>query len=475
MRERGEIAGRGDGFGGGHGADIRVGLDAGVEAAQEFAAVAGEIFPGILAVENQGDGERAIGGYTVADGAYAAVEVFGGSFSGHAAINEADEVGEVMVAEEADNVAFRETQAPGRVEQLGIVGNAGGVAAETSLKGAAEHALVAGKPTETEFGGDAQGGVGDGPFRGPQAGRRTCEMTLVEAAGAGELFAGILGMNEGRGEQRGAGIGFLGGAGVAQEGENGVVEGRGGDFNLIALRGGSVFGEDAAEEFELLLAEREFVALGEIGALFGEGGDDGVVSEVLLVHPGELGEELEVAPVAKAHAHRGFATRGNDVLVELHETRPARHHQLLIQLESAEENFRLLLFGQFRGGRHGSVEPDLVELRGGVFLELAAEGGNEIEGGTDAGKLLEKFDHAEIVFEGVEAGPGEQIATGRRVAVLGLVHVPEDDEVDGSHGTVASGEWPVASRREGVIATGPGGENIRERGQAGKPVLRAIE
>jgi len=238
----GEFAGSGDRFRGGERADIGVSLDAGVETAEEIAAIAGEILPGVLAVENEGNSERAIGMGALADGADAAMKVFGGGVGGHAAVNKADEVGEIVVAEQADDVAGGKAEAPGRVEALRVIGNAGGVAAETDLKGAAEDAFVAGKPAETELGGDGEGGVGDGAFRRPEACGGIAEMSDVETAGAKELFAGVFGMDEGRRDVRGARIGFLGGAGVAQERKDGVIEGRGGKFDLAALSGGGVLG-----------------------------------------------------------------------------------------------------------------------------------------------------------------------------------------------------------------------------------------
>jgi len=273
-------------------------------------------------------------------------------------------------------------------------------------------------------------------------------MGLMEAAGAGELLARVFGMDERRSELGGAGIRFLGDARVADEGEDGVVEGRGGDFDLAALRGGGVFRQDTAHELELFFAEVDLVLFGKVGALSGERVDDGIAGEIFLVHPGELGEELEVAPIAEAHADGGLVSGRGDVVKNFHETRPAGHHAFLVDLEGAEEDFRFLLGREGGGGGHGGFEPDLAEFSGSVLFELEAEGGNDIEGGVDGGKLFEELDHAVVILEGVEARPGEDEAASGGVAVLGLVHVPENDEVDGSHGEVASGEWPVASEEQ---------------------------
>src|SRR5208282_6735559 len=152
-----------------------------------------------------------------------------------------------------------QAQAPRGVDAIGVVGNSREVAAETYLESAAEHALVAGEPAETHFGGNGERGVGDGAFRGPESGGGAAEAGLMEAPGAGELLTSVLGMDERRGELGRAGIGFQGRAGVAEERQDGMVERGSGDFDLAALRGPGVFGQHAAEEFELFLSEGGFV------------------------------------------------------------------------------------------------------------------------------------------------------------------------------------------------------------------------
>src|SRR5271168_2799497 len=164
---------------------------------------------------------------------------------------------------------------PGRIQTRSIVWDAGGVAAEAYLERAAQDAFVTGKPAEAHLRGDAEGSVGDGALGGPQAGGGAAKPRFVEAARAGELLAGVFRMDEGRSNLRRTRIGFLGGARVAHERQDGVVEGRGGDFNLSALCGRGVFGQNAAEQLDLLLPQRGLVLIGEISALRGEGAHHG--------------------------------------------------------------------------------------------------------------------------------------------------------------------------------------------------------
>ena len=88
---RGDFARFAQGFADGEGADIRIARNAPIKLAQKFAAIAGVILPGIFAVENQRQSQRAARVHAFGDGADTAVEVLGGGDSVHAAVNEADQ------------------------------------------------------------------------------------------------------------------------------------------------------------------------------------------------------------------------------------------------------------------------------------------------------------------------------------------------------------------------------------------------
>src|SRR6266481_1611022 len=76
-----------------------------------------------------------------------------------------------------------------------------------------------------------------------------------------------------------------------------MVEGRRGNFDLAAFGGESVLWKHGGEQFELLGAKRFFVVLGESTSLPREVGHDGIFREIFLVHPSELREHLQIAPV----------------------------------------------------------------------------------------------------------------------------------------------------------------------------------
>ena len=77
-----------------------------------------------------------------------------------------------------------------------------GIAPETDVARAAEHAFVGGEPAKTHFRGDFERLIRDRALRRPKPGRRLAESLLVKAAGARELLASIFGITKRRLRQR---------------------------------------------------------------------------------------------------------------------------------------------------------------------------------------------------------------------------------------------------------------------------------
>src|SRR5205807_4664774 len=121
------------GFARGEGTEIRIGLDTTVKLAQEFAAVAGVIFPGVFAVEKKTNRERLIAGDFFAEHAQTRMKIGCGRFGFHAAIDEADEIRQVVITKQPADGLPSELNAPGLVEAVGIGGNAVGIAKKTDI------------------------------------------------------------------------------------------------------------------------------------------------------------------------------------------------------------------------------------------------------------------------------------------------------------------------------------------------------
>ena len=91
----------GNRFAGGERAKIRIARYSLVEFAQKFATVARVIFPRIFAIEENGNRERVGALHTVSDVAKLAVQIGGGGFLVHAAVDESDEIGELVIAKQS--------------------------------------------------------------------------------------------------------------------------------------------------------------------------------------------------------------------------------------------------------------------------------------------------------------------------------------------------------------------------------------
>src|SRR5258708_7732552 len=105
----------------------------------------------------------------------------------------------------------------------------------------------------------------------------------------------------------------------------------------------------------------------------------------------------------------------------------------MVELKSASENLRLVFAGEFVGGLKGQREPRLIEFTAGVFFELHAQCGHDVECGVEAGSFAQHLHHAPVIFQGMQARPRQNILSGFRIAILRLVHVPQDHQVDAIH------------------------------------------
>jgi hypothetical protein len=103
------------GFTDGEGADLGIVLNAAIKFAEELATVLRVVFPGVFAVENHADRCGAALRFTIADRADAAVQVLCGGYRAHPAIDEPDQIRNVVVAEEPENSPTRLLQIPGSV------------------------------------------------------------------------------------------------------------------------------------------------------------------------------------------------------------------------------------------------------------------------------------------------------------------------------------------------------------------------
>src|SRR5260370_3799500 len=169
---------------------ILVVLDAAIKFAQELTAVPRVIFPGVCSIEKKRNGERLIALTGFAGMAHPKVQVRGGGLGVDAAVNETDQIGQVVIAEQAGDAAAQ-LQAPGFVEAVGVGGQAVGIAKESDVQGPPKYAFICSEPLETFFGCESQRLIRYRTFRRPEARRLRFEHSFMVAARPLQLFASI--------------------------------------------------------------------------------------------------------------------------------------------------------------------------------------------------------------------------------------------------------------------------------------------
>src|ERR1700676_4395789 len=114
-------------------------------------------------------------------------------------------------------------------------------------------------------------------------------------------------------------------------------------------------------------------------------------------------------------------------------TWPAPNQVVEIGLKAPEKQFSFVFVSQFLGRRKGQSEPRLVEFSARIFLELRGERRHHIKCGMHGGKFFEDANHTPVVLECMQARPRKNVTARGGIAVLRLVHVPKQHEMDSRH------------------------------------------
>src|SRR5467141_2945572 len=126
--------------------------------------------------------------------AQASVHIGRSRFRIHAAVNKSNDIGKMVIAEQSGDSLSAELHAPRFVQALSIRGNSICIAEKSDVERAAENAFVGAKPFESLFGGDGQGLIRDGTFRGPKTGGLHAKKSFVISARTLQLFARVFGV-----------------------------------------------------------------------------------------------------------------------------------------------------------------------------------------------------------------------------------------------------------------------------------------
>ena len=120
------------------------------------------------------------------------VQIGGCGLCIHAAIDERNEVREMMVAEKAGDALPTDRELPRPIESFRIRRQSTCLPKKTEIQRSPKNAFVGPEPLESFFGGGRERLVRYGTFRGPQAHGWRAEYALVIVPGSTELFPRIL-------------------------------------------------------------------------------------------------------------------------------------------------------------------------------------------------------------------------------------------------------------------------------------------
>ena len=166
-------------------------MDASVKLAQEHATVPLVVFPGIFAIEEKTNREGLIALYGFSEMTHSTVEIRRGGFRVHAAVNEADKIGQMVIAKQTHNAISSQLHAPGFVKALGIGRNAISVAEEGDVERAAKDTFICSEPLKSFLRGNGQRHVRYRAFGRPHPRGLHAKNSFVILAGKSQLFARI--------------------------------------------------------------------------------------------------------------------------------------------------------------------------------------------------------------------------------------------------------------------------------------------
>jgi hypothetical protein len=70
---------------------------------------------------------------------------------------------------------------------------------------------------------------------------------------------------------------------------------------------------------------------------------------------------------------------------------------------------------------------------GHVILDLSDQRRHQIEGLMDVGEFVQQLDHAVVVFERMQAHPGQAVLSGDQILVERLMLMPQDNDAQNGH------------------------------------------
>ena len=405
-----------------------------IHVVEEIVGVVGIVFPGVLAIEDH----RHDGGLPrrrrFPDLVQLGHEMPGGIAAVPFAVFEADQVRQALVAEEQGE-AGRLGQAPGAVQVFVARRRVGAVA----LQAVRQHGLAGGGPLDALGRDQLQKRRGHGAFGRPQARRRRPEAQAVAVDGGAQLGGGThaparIDAAQGQGYVR---HGLARTGEIDQQRPDRVGVGRGGQLDLAALGQRPVTRYQVAQGVADIAEQAAPVVNSEALALAHQFRQQGRAPPFRLAGPRQVipGDQVgEVASRQIADAKARLVAAQAAQLEQALVARVGSEYARMVAAETGLEQPMALLQGEVvmafphQHAQQGIAQGVAVEL-GDVVLDLVQQHGNEIHHGADRRVALQVGGHVRVVLEAVQIDPGQQELAAVVIAVIRLVHMPEEDQV----------------------------------------------
>ena len=188
------------------------------------------------------------------------------------------------------------------------------------------------------------------------------------------------------------------------------------------------------QKLKLFRFQDTFIHFGEIFSARRKPIHIGIARNPLFFHPCELRKQLQVPPIARREGDDCLRASGRPRPFEqLAESWPSGQESLVIYLKGTREDLAFILAGELLGILESQIKPGLVEIPAGIFLELQAERRHHVERRVKPREFLKNLDHAPVILERVQSRPWQNVAASLGIAILRLVHVPQNNEINLVH------------------------------------------
>src|SRR5882724_11800197 len=213
-----------------------------------------------------------------------------------------------------------------------------------------------------------------------------------------------------------------------------MIKRRSAQFDLPASSRFFVNRQHELQKLELFRFQDTLIRFGEIFSARRKPIHIGIARNPLFFHPCELREQLQVPPIAWRE--------GDDCLraacrprpfEQLAEPWPSGRKSLVIYLKGAREDLAFILASELLRILERQIKPRLMERAARILFQLQTERRHHVERRVKPREFFKNLDHAPVILERVQSRPWQNVAASLGIAILRLVHVPQNNQMNLIH------------------------------------------